>query len=101
MAGNPDGPSTLKVLAASAGSVDAKSFEFSTSGTSRTAMGWVPQSFDFTAKGSTTTLTFASDITGPYGPAIDNVSIPEPGTLILLGAGLLGLAIAGTRKFGK
>jgi PEP-CTERM motif len=32
---------------------------------------------------------------GIFGP---NLSVPEPGTLILLGSGLLGLAIAGSRK---
>ena len=97
MAGNPAGSPVLKALTASAGLVSGD-FTFSTTGHSLGDMGWEMKYFDFTANGSTTTLTFASDIAGAYGPAIDNVSVPEPGTLLLLGAGLLALALAGSRK---
>jgi choice-of-anchor C domain-containing protein len=98
MAGNPDGGDTLKAIAASGGSVSGQIFTFSTIGHSRGDMGWENKFFDFIATGSTTTLTFASDITGPYGPAIDNVSVPEPATLILLGSGLMALAIASGKR---
>lgn len=101
MAGNPDGGTTLKALAASAGSVVEQVFTFSTVGNTKASMGWTRQSFNFVAGGATTTLTFASDIDGPYGPALDRVSVPEPGTLILLGAGLLGLVGLGRKRLKK
>jgi len=60
--------------------------------------GFVRQSFYFMGSGNITNLTFKNitPTTGYGGPVIDNVSVvltPEPGTLLLLGSGLLGIGI--------
>jgi hypothetical protein len=52
---------------------------------------------EFIQAATLTLPTSSSSFIDPsmFGP---NVTIPEPGTLILLGSGLLGLALAGSRK---
>jgi choice-of-anchor C domain-containing protein len=77
LAGNPGGPPAIKPLDVTVGST-VQSFTFDTSGTSVSAMGWLPQQVNFTATSSFTTLTFISDTTGQgccYGAAIDNVAV--------------------------
>jgi choice-of-anchor C domain-containing protein len=63
-------------------------------------MGWIQQTFIFVAEDSSTLLTFASLDNNAFGPALDNVEVlglappsdvPLPGTVWLLGSGLLGL----------
>jgi len=101
MGGNPAGAASIsrvKVLAASAGSVVGMDFVYDATGQSLPNIGWERKSFNFIAQSTSTTLTFASEVGNAYGPAIDNVSVPEPGTLLLLGAGLMVLAAAGARN---
>ncbi len=87
-------------LNVTAGSI-TQGFSFNGNGKSVQNMGWVRQSFSFTASGANTNLIFAdvtSGVPGWFGPAIDNVSvtlIPEPGTILLLGSGFLGLGFIG------
>jgi choice-of-anchor C domain-containing protein len=94
MAGNPDGPPTLKTLRVYFGSA-YNDFSFDITGKSRSNMGWVLQSCDFTATGTSTILEFQDTSapagtqqfpnTTPWGAVIDNVSlvaVPEPTTMI-------------------
>lgn len=93
IAGNPDGAPVMKMLTAS---VDGTTFSptFTTTGDSRSSMGWTPETFTFVANSSMSTLTFASDVGDAYGPALDNIgvsAVPLPASLPMFAAGLLGL----------
>jgi choice-of-anchor C domain-containing protein len=96
MAGNPAGGPTVKTMDVTAGTV-TQAFSFNTSGKNLSNMGWERKSFTFIANNVATYLTFSSTTGTCYGPALDNVSvtvIPEPGTLLLLASGLLGIGIS-------
>ena len=64
-------------------------------------MGWTLHSLDFTASGSTSTLSFVSTTGTAYGAALDNVSVtavPEASTWAMMILGFLGLGFFGYRK---
>ncbi|MFC1925721.1 choice-of-anchor C family protein, partial [Chloroflexota bacterium] len=84
MAGNYGSIPTVKTMRVSAGSSYAD-YTFDTTGKSARNMGWETKSFTFTATSQTTTIKFASLVTGGYGPAIDNVMVLEPATFNDLG----------------
>jgi choice-of-anchor C domain-containing protein len=96
LAGNPDSGPAIKTLWVFNNGVDKAEYTFDITGKSRDNMGWVWETYDFTATAASTTLRFESHTQpGGYGPVIDNISavlVPVPGTLLLLGSGLLGLA---------
>jgi hypothetical protein len=66
------------------------------------AFAYTLQTFDVVATGTSSTLTFAS-YQVPSFFALDDVavnSVPEPASVVLVGAGLLGLAWRARRKVG-
>lgn len=87
----------IKTLAVSMGN-EAAEFTFDTTGKTFQNMGWVMESFRFTADGTSEALTFTSKNTRFWGPALDNVSIsqvapvPVPAALWMLGGAIAGLA---------
>jgi choice-of-anchor C domain-containing protein len=77
LAGNPFSPPRIKpmrVLAAG----QSEDFRFDVTGKSPARMGWIPESWTFTANAATTTLELVSltvpPVTG-WGAAIDNVTV--------------------------
>jgi len=81
LSGNPDAGPTAKVVrvSASGGSPASQDFTFDTAakGNTKEDMKWESDTFTFTASGTSTTLTFASQVEGAFGPALDKVSIEE------------------------
>lgn len=92
MPGIPVGSRTVNVQAAGV----SQNFTFvKPDNWSHDNMGWVVQTFVFTAIAPSTTLTFSAADHDSYGPVIDAadvILIPEPASVLLLGAGILALA---------
>lgn len=104
---NPDGAPQTKVLFVTAGGTTPTSQTYNKleSASEQTfAANWSPESLSFTATGSTTLISFASEdpaFPGYYGPVIGDVSLvatPEPGFYGILLLGLAGLALAVRRR---
>jgi len=104
LAGNPDGAENIRNITVEAAG-QSTNFSFDVTGKTYSNMGWTPQSWQFTANNTQTTLEFRS-LTGDLrnGPALDNVAVvpadtpvPEPGT-ILGSLTLLGLGTLSRRK---
>lgn len=103
LAGNPD--QGIKEVLVSFGGT-SQTFTFNTAGRSTQNMGWVTETLTAAATSGSTLLTFQSLTSGSAGPAIDTVRVtsasaaaaPEPGTIALLGTGLLGMVGIAARK---
>ena len=96
LAGNTDGPPPVKSTVVSAGG-PGTTYTFDTTGDAIPGLDWKQYSYNFTAGGTSTTLSFAAGDAGPYGAALDNVSVlgvPEPAqwALMIGGFGLIGAA---------
>lgn len=95
LAGNPAGGSSTKSLNVEVGNENAD-YTFSTTGKTTSNMGWVMQTFSFTADAVTEKLRFTSGNVSSWGPALDKVSVapaavPLPASVLLLGGALAGL----------
>ncbi len=107
MAGNIVPSHLIKTLDAKINGLVVGSYIFDTTGKTFASMGWVTNSFSFTATALTTTLTFASTSgTCCWGPALDNVkvtaapvAVPEPASLSLLAFGLVGMVGMARKKY--
>lgn len=98
MASNTAGGPSVKTLKAIAGDFNGD-FSFDHTGKTNSDMGWTDKTFNFTAQGALTTLSFSA-LNGEccYGPALDNVRVelvdnqaPEPVSALLVGLSLAGL----------
>ncbi|KJS56782.1 hypothetical protein VM98_05390 [Streptomyces rubellomurinus subsp. indigoferus] len=77
LAGNPAGGPALRTGRAEIDGQDFQDFTFDITGKTRADMGYVGRQFSFVARNSSTTLTFASTVAGPYGPVLDDIQVKE------------------------
>lgn len=114
VAGNPDRnyDKFVSATVSSGNQTFTNVFSFAQANNTKTNMGWEEKDFSFTAASAWTWLTFSDFTFGnnlaginpgqKWGAAIDNIEVvptPEPGTLLLLGAGLLTFVGLRRKKF--
>ncbi|MEU0844990.1 choice-of-anchor C family protein [Streptomyces sp. NPDC005962] len=75
LAGNPAGGAALKTGKVLVDGQNFQDFSFDTTGKTMASMGYVTREVSFVATGATTTLAFASTLSGAYGPVIDDVTV--------------------------
>ncbi len=103
LAGNPTGSPLLKQVVVTINGGDASTFDFTTGATSTANMGWVGNTYNFTATSTTSVLKFTSLANTASGPALDNVSIsavPEASTwaMLIAGFGMVGVSARRRRR---
>jgi choice-of-anchor C domain-containing protein len=77
LSGNPAGPPSLKTLEVSATGGTTGLYSHDTTGSDLTSMVWSAETYTFLATSASTTITFQSTTSGPYGPALDAVVVSE------------------------
>jgi choice-of-anchor C domain-containing protein len=107
LAGNPDNGPTIKTIQAAIGDSGWQTFTFDTTGKTHSDMGWITESFLYTAVG-TSTISFQSltgapvgDPRAAWGPALDNVvvtAVPEASTWAMMVLGFLGVGFVAYRR---
>jgi choice-of-anchor C domain-containing protein len=95
LSGNPHGSPLEKLMRLDIAGL-TQNYSHDSSGQTRHALIWQAITFPFVASGPTSTVAFTSlsPADNSFGAVIDNVQIdqiPEPATLLLVGAGSLGL----------
>jgi choice-of-anchor C domain-containing protein len=100
LAGNPDAGGGIKNLDVSVTGGLTTGYSFDSTGQSHSDMGWVTETYFFTAVSTSAIVQFVSTTLGDKGAAIDDVhlelvrdpSVPVPASLALLLTGLPGFA---------
>jgi len=77
LSGNPAGPPTVKTLDVSATGGAVASYTYDASANVLPNINWSSATYSFLATSATTTLSFISTTSTPFGPAIDNVVVTE------------------------
>ncbi len=77
LAANPAGGPAVKTGSVLVDGQNFRNFTFDTTGKSFGNMGYVTQEVTFVARGTSTTLAFASTNGGSYGPVIDDVMVRD------------------------
>lgn len=78
MAGNPErAPPGIYTMVVQVIGGSAQTYTFDATGSSIGNMRWSTQTYTFVATGASTTLSFSSQDSGLYGPALDNVVVSE------------------------
>ncbi|GAA1703667.1 MULTISPECIES: choice-of-anchor C family protein [Streptomyces] len=77
LAGNPAGGPTVKTGSVLVDGQNFRNFSFDITGKSFGNMGYVTQEVTFVARGTSTTLAFASTNNTAYGPVIDDVMVRD------------------------
>ncbi|MFI0780627.1 choice-of-anchor C family protein [Streptomyces sp. NPDC021212] len=75
LAGNPAGGPAIRTGKVLVDGQNFQDFTFDVTGKTMANMGYVTHEVSFVATGPTTTLAFASTLSGAYGPVIDDVSV--------------------------
>jgi choice-of-anchor C domain-containing protein len=83
LSGDPQGGNPVKTLlvtgpGAPANTSQVYTYDTSAAGNTLSIMEYLYQTFSFTATGTSSTITFASEVAGSYGPVIGNISISPP-----------------------
>lgn len=77
LSGNPEGDPVVKTLDVSATGGTLATYTYDTTGNDLANMNWTQQEYTFLATSTSTTLSFVSTTTTPFGPAIDSVDVTE------------------------